>query len=151
MIAIVRISGKADMNRPKRDTLKMLQLDAPNHCVLKPNTPDYMGMIEKVRDYVTYGEIDKGTLADLLRSRLLSSNNKKVDESMLKTLGFNSHEEFASSLLEGKVKLKELKAVKPVFRLKPPSNGFKSAKSHYPGGDLGHRGAKINELLKRMI
>ena len=42
--------------------------------------------------------------------------------------------------------------IKPVFRLTPPSKGFKeSVKQHYPEGELGYRGKEINELLKRMI
>ena len=41
--------------------------------------------------------------------------------------------------------------IKPVFRLSPPSGGFNAVKEYYPKGDLGYRGEKINELLKRMI
>lgn len=36
-------------------------------------------------------------------------------------------------------------------KLKPPKGGFKSLKEMYPKGDLGYRGEKINELIKRMI
>jgi large subunit ribosomal protein L30 len=38
-----------------------------------------------------------------------------------------------------------------VIHLKPPAKGFKAIKSHWPKGDLGYRGDKINELIKRMI
>jgi large subunit ribosomal protein L30 len=38
-----------------------------------------------------------------------------------------------------------------VFRLHPPSRGLRSVKLHFPKGDLGYRGEKINELLKRMV
>ena len=41
--------------------------------------------------------------------------------------------------------------IKPVFRLSPPSKGYKSIRSDYPKGDLGNRGEAINELLKRMV
>ena len=41
--------------------------------------------------------------------------------------------------------------LKPLFRLNPPSKGFKATRLGYPKGDLGYRGGKINELLKRMI
>jgi len=54
-------------------------------------------------------------------------------------------------LIGGKIKLKDLEKIEPVFRLTPPSKGFKSIKEHYPKGDLGYRGKEINELLKRMI
>jgi ribosomal protein L30/L7E len=35
--------------------------------------------------------------------------------------------------------------------LKPPAGGLKSVKLNWPKGDLGHRGAAINELAKRMM
>lgn len=37
------------------------------------------------------------------------------------------------------------------IRLRPPIKGFKSTKTRWPKGDLGYRGDKINELIKRMI
>ncbi|MBI5332475.1 MAG: uL30 family ribosomal protein [Candidatus Aenigmarchaeota archaeon] len=36
-------------------------------------------------------------------------------------------------------------------KLCPPLKGFRAIKIHYPKGDLGYRGDKINELLQRMI
>lgn len=37
------------------------------------------------------------------------------------------------------------------FGLKPPVGGLKSIKLDWPRGDLGYRGAAINELVKRML
>ena len=37
------------------------------------------------------------------------------------------------------------------YNLRPPKGGFKSLKQMYPKGDLGYRGDKINELIKKMI
>ncbi|MFH0836828.1 MAG: uL30 family ribosomal protein [Candidatus Aenigmatarchaeota archaeon] len=36
-------------------------------------------------------------------------------------------------------------------KLCPPLKGFRAIKIHYPKGDLGYRGDKINELLRRMV
>ena len=152
MFAVVRIGGKANLERDVKDTLKMLRLDAPHNCVLLPDSPDYKGMANKVKDYVTYGEIDKQTLIEVLRKRLRSSNNEKITETSLKDIsGYNSHEELANDLLGGKVRLSNFKKLQPIFRLTSPSKGFKSTKSHYPEGDLGYRGNEINSLLERMI
>ncbi len=152
MLAVVRIGGKAGLERDVKDTLKMLKLDAIHNCVLLPDTPDYKGMVEKVRDHITYGEIDKQTFVEMLRNRLRTSNNEKIIETSLKTLtGYNSHEELVDALLSGKVRLSNFKKLQPVLRLTPPSKGFKSTKSHYPEGDLGYRGNAINSLLERMI
>lgn len=152
MFAVVRITGKADLQRGVKDTLKMLRLDATHNCVLLPATPDYKGMVEKVRNHVTYGEIDKQTLAELLRKRLRTPGNQKINEASLKTItDHGSHEEFADTLLQEKVRLSDFKKLQPTLRLTSPSKGFKSTKSHYPEGDLGYRGNAINDLLERMI
>jgi large subunit ribosomal protein L30 len=111
-------------------------------------------MIEKVKDFVTYGEIDKSMLVILLKKRLRmkGNGNKRVSEDDLKKFtGFNSFEEFAEALINGKIVLKQFKVFHPFFRLRPPSKGLKSIKEHWPKGDLGYRGKDINELLKRMI
>lgn len=152
MFAVIRIRGAVGTSRKMEDTLKMLRLNDVNNCVLTPETPDYKGMVEKTRDFVTYGEIDKETLVKMLRKRLRLSGNERVDEKNLKDVtNFDSFEKFADALLEGKVKLKDFEKIKPVFRLTPPSKGFKSVKEHYPKGDLGYRGKEINELIERMI
>jgi large subunit ribosomal protein L30 len=152
MLAVIRIRGEAGLQRAVRDTLKMLKLDSIHNCIILPNTPDYKGMVEKVRDHVTYGEVDKQTLVEVLEKRLRSTSDERVPEDSLKEMsGHNSHEELADALLSGSVRLSNFKKIQPVLRLTSPSKGFKATKSHYPEGDLGYRGNEINSLLKRMI
>jgi len=151
MFAVVRIRGNVEVRREVRDTLKMMKLESPNNCIVCPEAPEWRGMIEKVKDWVTYGEIDGKMLVALLKKRL-RAGEKKVDEKMLKDIaGYENFEKFADDLFVGKIKLKQFKKLKQFFRLTPPSKGFKSVKLHYPKGDLGYRGKEINELLKRMI
>jgi len=150
MFAVVRIRGKA--RKEIEDTLRMLRLEKVNNCVILPEKPDFKGMLQKVKDFVTWGEIEKEVLVELLKKRLRAKGDKRVDEKMLKELtNFESFESFASALLEEKVKVKDFEGLNPVFRLTPPSKGFKSVKEHWPKGDLGYRGKEINELIKRMI
>lgn len=151
MFAIIRIKGTAGLSREVRDTLKMLRLYAPNNCVLAPETPDYKGMLKKVKDVVTFGEIDKKILVEMLKKRLRGKNNRRIDENGLRKITGFSYEEFADALMQEKVKLKDFNELQPYFRLTPPSKGFKSTKEHYPKGDLGYRGSAINSLLERMI
>ncbi|MEM5829642.1 MAG: 50S ribosomal protein L30 [Candidatus Aenigmatarchaeota archaeon] len=151
MFAVIRIRGEAGLRKEVRDTLQMLRLKAPNNCVLIPETESYKGMLQKCKDVCTWGEIEKSTLIKLLQKRLRAEGDKRVDEKLLKEItNFNSFEEFADALLSGRVKLKDFK-LKPVFRLTPPSKGFKSVKDAWPKGDLGYRGKEINELIERMI
>ena len=61
--------------------------------------------------------------------------------------------DLAKAIHDGKIKLKEIKDLKPVFRLHPPIGGFKGGikKPIGAGGALGNVGIKINNYLKRMI
>ena len=151
MFAVVRIRGAAGTSKKILDTLRMLRLDAVNNCVLLPETPDYKGMLDVVKDAVTWGEIEKETLVELLKKRLRLKGSKRLDENMFKQTTNSSYEELAEALLSGKAKLKDFKLLEPTFKLTPPSKGFKSVKEHYPKGDLGYRGKEINDLLRRMI
>jgi large subunit ribosomal protein L30 len=152
LFAAIRIRGWAKTRKETNDTLDMLKLKRNNNCVLLPETPQYKGMLKKVKDYVTFGEIDKETLVELLKKRGRIEGNKKLTEDVLKEITkFNSFDEFADALIKEKVKLKDFKKLKQVFRLSPPRKGFRSKRFPYPRGDLGYRGKDINEFLKRMI
>ncbi len=152
MYVAIRIRGSIGLTRDIEDTLKMLRLTAVNRCILASEKPESKGMLEKVKDWITWGEVDKETLVELLRKRLRLYGNKRIDEKILKeTTKFSSFEEFAEALLQEKLRLKEIDKLQPVFGLTPPSKGFKSVRDPYPSGDLGYRGKEINELLKRMV
>lgn len=152
MFAVIRIRGSAGVSRGLRDTLKMLRLEAANNCALLPETEDYKGMLEKVRSLVTWGEIDKNVAIAMIEKRMRIAGDKRVDKKILKEItGFDSFEKFADALISSKVKMSDFEKVKPIFRLTPPSKGFKSVKEFYPSGDLGFRGKEINELLERMM
>ncbi|MBI2545342.1 MAG: 50S ribosomal protein L30 [Candidatus Aenigmarchaeota archaeon] len=153
MLAVVRIKGIVGMSHHVKDTLKMLRLDTTNSCSIIPETKIYRGMIQVIKDHVTFGEVDKETVTKLLEKRLrMTSNNKRVDEKSLKSLtGFNSYSELADMLLQGTVKLNSFKGIQPNFRLTPPSKGFKSVNEHYPRGDIGNRGKEIKTLIESMI
>jgi len=154
MFAAVRLRGTVGVPRRIEDTLKLLRLRYRYNCNIFPENDSIKGMLEKVKDFITYGEIEKETLLHLLKKRLRMrrQGNKKITEEQLeKITGFKTFEEFANALLSGKVKLKDFEEFQPYFRLRPPSKGLKSIKDYWPNGDLGYRGKEINELLKRMI
>jgi len=153
LLAVIRIRGRVGVSREVKDTLKMLRLHRKNHAVIIDDRPSYLGMLKKVVDYVTWGEITPETLALMLRRRgELVGGKKLTDEYVKEKLGLNSIEELAQAIFEGKINLKDIPGLKPVFRLHPPSRGFRgSIKKHYKaGGELGYRGLAINELIKRM-
>lgn len=139
MFATIRIRGLVGIKKDISDTFKMLRLNRKMHCVLLPESETVMGMLQKVKDYCTFGEISDELLELLILKRGRKPGNKRLAEQEAK--------EATTKLKEGK-----LKGIKPVFRLTPPSGGFKkSIKQHWPNGEVGYRGKEINELLKRMI
>ena len=151
MYAVIRIRGKAGTRKDLEDTLRMLRLKNVNNCVIIPETKEYLGMLKKAKDYITWGKIDKKTLSKLLEKRCKILGNKSIDKESLKDIGFDDFDKFSDALIKGKLNLKDLKNIKPIFRLNPPIHGYKATRLPYPKGSLGDRGEKINELLERMI
>ncbi len=64
-LAVVLVRGLICSRSDIRDTLVMLRLLRKNACVLVPDTPGVRGMLQKAKDYVTWGRIDQGTIAKL--------------------------------------------------------------------------------------
>ncbi|HUR68062.1 MAG TPA: 50S ribosomal protein L30 [Candidatus Thermoplasmatota archaeon] len=154
---LVRIRGTVRLTGKIADTLEMLRLNRPMHAVVIPKTESYLGMVNKAKDYVAYGDIDATTMAALIKGRGRVMGDKPIDDAFVKTATQSKYanvDAFAKAVAEGKATLKELgEDAKPVFRLNPPVGGFKgSTKKHYTvKGELGYRGKEINELIKRMI
>ncbi len=153
ILAVIRIRGEPDRNPDERKTLELLRLYKRFHLVLVPDTRPIRGMLKKVEYVVTYGEINKDVLASLIERRGRLIGNKRVSREYLKKIGFNDYKELAKAIIEGKLTTDKLPDFKPVFRLSPPSKGFKgTVKKHFnEGGELGYRGEAINELIKRML
>lgn len=151
-LAVVRVRGGVRGRKKVMDTLRMLGLTRINHCVLVDDTPAYSGMLEKGKDYVTWGEVRPETVEVLLKKRGRLMGDKPLDEELLKKLGYNGFREFAEALCSGRASLKDVPGLKKVFRLHPPRKGYKSTKKiAKEGGSLGYRGEKINELILRMV
>ena len=137
-IAVILVRGLADRSRDILRTLELLSLRRKNQCVVLNNTPSNKGMVVKVKDFVTWGELSDETFHELVKRRgeillRVSDRNKKYN---YKTLSVNG------------------KAYKTYFRLNPPQKGFgrNGLKVAYKaGGALGYRGEKINDLIKRML
>ncbi|MFX1257578.1 MAG: 50S ribosomal protein L30 [Promethearchaeota archaeon] len=152
----VRIRGAPGMRRKILDTLKMLRMHKVNHGVLIWGEKSYLGMLNKCKDYIAYGEIDKKTLVRLLRVRGKIEGNRPLTDDHIKNLTeYENIKEFAKALLNGKIEYREkdVYKLKPVFRLHPPRKGHRgSIKKHYPeGGTLGNVGEYINLLIHKML
>lgn len=154
--AIVRVRGPINIHPGIQDTMKMLRLSRPNHCVIVPADPSHKGMLGKIKDYVTYGEVDASTLGELIRTRGRLYGDKPIDDAYVSNATGGKYKtvaDFANAVAQGKAKLKELgEDAKLVFRLSPPAGGYEGIKRHHTiGGALGYRGKEINDLIRRML
>jgi len=138
LIAVVRIHGMVKVKSEIANTLDRLRLRRKYACVLiDPKDKIAMGMLNKVKYFIAYGNINNKMLTELIKERAMSTEKEKIDP-----------EKITKALLEGK-KLTDLK-LKPFFRLHPPRKGIKS-KLQFPKGALGNHKDKINDLIVRML
>lgn len=140
MIAVIRIKGIVGTNKKVKYSLDRIRLRKKYTCVVLNETPEIMGVIKKIRNFVAYGKINEETLVKLLKERGRVINNSKAR--------VENPEKSAKDIIAGK-KLEEI-GIKPFFRLHPPRGGIKS-KLHYPKGVLGNNGENINKLIERML
>ncbi len=152
-VGVILIRGIVEANQRILDTLEKLRLHKKNRCAVVPNTPSYLGMIQKCKDYTAFGEIDESTFSELLIKRGKLAGNKPLTEEYLKSKGFTLAG-FAKDFMEGKKELKDVPGLKQWFGMKPPRGGFERAgikKPYSVGGAIGYRGKKINDLVRRMV
>ena len=150
--AVVKVRGTIRAQREARETLELLHLAKTNNAVLIDNRPSYMGMLYRVQNYVTWGEVSKETVSLLLKERGRLEGGKKLTDEAVEKLGYESIDKLADDIASCNVEYPKLPNMQPVFKLHPPSKGFKgkTKKSFSAGGEAGYRGKRISELIKRM-
>lgn len=150
--AIVRIRGNIGVRKDIGETLRLLGLTRVNHCVVVDDSHTYRGMLQKAKDFITWGEIKQDVLEALLRKRgRLIGDARLSDEYVKSKTSFASITELSKAVVAGEFKLGTVPGLKKVFRLHPPTKGYKATKRPFKdSGDLGYRGEKINELIIRM-
>ena len=152
---VIRVRSDRGVTRKIRDTMSMLNLSKVNHAVLIPDTPSYTGMLRKVKDYVTWGEVESGTISSLIRQRGRMLGDKPVtDETVKSSSEHSSIDSLSEAIASGEADIKDVGGIKPVFRLHPPrgSKGWGGIKRAYSiGGALGFRGKEIESLAERMF
>lgn len=152
-LVAVRIRGIVSAPRQVRETLQMLNLTRNNHAVLIDNRPSFLGMLKTAQNFITWGEASKETVNMLVKKRGRLAGDKRLTDQYAQKLGYKSLEEFAEAIFNCNAEYWKLPDIRPVFRLHPPTKGFKGKvkKGYGMGGALGYRGEEINELTKRMI
>jgi len=141
MIVAIRIKGMVNVPKSIEATLSRLRLRRKYACVLLKESKEVLGMLKKVKYYISYGTLSNEVMRELIRKRAKKYGNKsltsaEIDDVLMK--------------LERGTPLKKI-GIKPFFRLHPPIKGFKKGtKSLYPKGVLGEN-KEIDKLLIRML
>ena len=151
--AAVRVRGTVNISPNIKKTLNLLNLTRANHCAILDENKINEGMLQVVKDYVTWGEIEKDTLSKLISKRGKLKGDKDITEDYLKSsTSFDKIDKLSQAILDKKFKYKEIPNVKPIFRLKPPKKGYECVKRSFVNkGALGYRKKDINKLIDRMI
>lgn len=152
-ILVIRLRSNVNVRHDMDITLKSLNLTRVNHATVIPDTPAYRGMIQKVKDLVTFGTVDAATLEDLLAKRGRTEGGEPLTDGYLaEHSDFKTIKDYAAALVEGSTRLGAVEGVKPVLRLAPPRKGHEGIKhSFVAGGALGDRGDRIGQLATRMV
>ena len=142
-LAVVRIRGRRNINPRIARTMELLNLNRMHHCVLVEGTPQNKGMLQKCKDYVTYGPISEKTLILLLKKR-----GEKGGKMLREIMEDGEMEQAAKKILHEE-SVKDF--VDPVFRLHPPRRGYKDVKKAATvGGELGKR-EEMDSLIRKMM
>lgn len=151
--AVIRVRGVPGVNRDIEHTMDLLGLNRVNHCVIVPEDASTKGMLQKIKDYCTWGEVDAETLAAMIRARgRVAGDGPVTDEYLSQVSEFATVEDMAKAMIENDYRMRDVQGAKPVFRLHPPVKGYEGNKRSYQnGGALGYRGADINALINRML
>ena len=149
---VVRIKGQADVPYWASTTMTLLKLDKKYRATILPAKENTLGMLNKVKHYISWIELDAELAKEILDKKARKSGYKKITPEDLKEIGFNSIDELATALAEGKATLSKLKPLKPWFALSPPRHGFKRSTKKLYGqkGILGHN-KDLGELVRRMM
>ena len=149
---VIRIRGGLDTPYYIEDTLKMLRIEKNNYATLLRESPSYIGMLRKAKDYITWGELSIETLRLILEKRGKLEGDESITDKSLASLGYENIDKLTQSIYSGELDFNQLKGIKPFFRLHPPKRGFKrTVKRPFKNkGELGYRGEAIDELVRRM-
>ena len=154
-LVAVRLDGLPNVKSGEELTLNALRMKTRFSAVILPDTISFRGMLQRVKDHVTWSEAKGEDLGLLLSNRARTAEGLGItDKYVEEKTKLGGVRELLSALYSGKLRLLELWqiGVKPVFRLHPPRGGFaRSSKRPYADrGELGYRKDGLHDLLTKM-
>jgi len=149
---VVRIKGQVDVPHWAETTLKLLKLEKKYRATIIPAKENTLGMLNKVKHYVSWQEVDSALAKELLDKKGRKSGYKKISDADLNDTDYKTIDELATALADGKISLSKLKPLKPWFALSPPRHGFKRSTKRMYGqkGVLGPN-KELETIVRNMM
>lgn len=154
-IVAIRIDGAPNVKPPQELTLNSLRMKTRFSTVLLRDDPSVRGMLQRIKDHVTWAEARKEDIELLLSNRARTTDGLGLTSKFVKKKSdLAGLSELVSGLYSGKLTLAKLRemGIEPCFRLHPPRGGFpKSSKRPFTdSGELGFRKEGLHRLLVKM-
>lgn len=148
---VLRIKGTVNVPHWARYTLDNLSLYKKFWATLLPETPESIGMLRKIKDFVAWSHVDASFVKELLEKRGKTIGSKPL-KLLPDSVPYNDIDELAADLAQDKIRLSSLQMVKPWFALNPPRGGFKrKTKTQYHQKGVLGEDKELVEIIKRMI
>ena len=148
---VVRIKGTVNIPEWARMTLDGLNLDRRFRATIVPESPEYLGMLRKVKEVVAWTKADAGIVKELLEKRGRKTGYKPLTKADLPK-EYKSVEDLASAIAENKISMSKLEGIKPWFALGPPKGGFRRrTKTQYTQRGVLGDDAELAEIVKKML
>ncbi len=149
---VVRIKGQADVPYWAARTMTLLKLDKKYRATILPAKYNTLGMLDKVKHYISWTKIDATLAKELIDKKARKSGYKRITPNDLDNIGFANSDELATALAEGKATLSKLSPLKPWFALAPPRYGFKKSTKKLYGqkGILGDN-KELGTIVRNMM
>ena len=112
-LVAVRVRGTVSAQREVRETLELLHLTHTNHGLLIDSRPAYLGMLQRVNNYVTWGEPTKEIVSKMLQKRAKLAGGKKLTDEYIQKAGYKSFDDLAEAIVTCKVAFQKLPDIQP--------------------------------------
>ena len=148
---VVRIKGTINIPQWAKTTLNGLNLDKRFRATIVPESPEYVGMLRRVKEEVAWTKADASIVKDLLERRGRKTGYKPISVSDIPQ-EYESFDKLAAAIADNKVSMSKLKGIKPWFALSPPKGGFKrKTKTPYEQKGVLGDDTDLIEIVKRML
>jgi large subunit ribosomal protein L30 len=154
-LVAIRLDGTPTVKHPEELTLDSLRMKSRYSSVLLRDDASVRGMLQRIKDHVTWARARKEDIELLLSNRARTPDGLGLTSKFVKEKSdFAGMSELISGLYSGKVTLARLRemGIEPCFRLHPPKGGFpnSSKRPFADSGELGFRKEGLHGLLKKM-